>query len=172
MKIRKKKGKKRFKIFISIKLPEDFMPLGFLTSWENIKFIRVGLLNGVYILFLAAWTQLCSSSRCKTVYIHEQLSFLTLDLFPLLVLFVCSYSTGINMTFKSLLLITLNVGTQPNFAARNGCKNETRLVSRVSNRKVYSLHCFLSQWWSLWIRRTRIFGTCLERFWILTFLNN
>ena len=29
---KKKKGKKRFKIFISIKLPEDFMPLGFLTS--------------------------------------------------------------------------------------------------------------------------------------------
>ena len=41
------------------------------------------------------------------------------------------------MNFKSLLLITLNVGTQPNFAAKNGCKNETRLVSRVSNRKVY-----------------------------------
>ena len=148
------------------------MPLGFLTSWENIKFIRVGLLNGVYILFVAAWTQLCFSSCWKTVYFHSQLSFITLDLFPLLVLFVCSYSTGINMTFKSMLSITLNVGAQPNFAARNGCKNETRQGGRVSNREMYTLHCFLSQWWPLWIRRTRIFGTCLERFWILTFLNN
>ena len=49
------------------------------------------------------------------------------------------------MTFKSILSITLNVGAQPNFAARNGCKNKTRQVSRVSNREMYRLHCFLSQ---------------------------
>ena len=49
------------------------------------------------------------------------------------------------MTFKSPLLITLNVGTQPNFAVRNECKNETLPVSRVSNREMYRLHCFLSQ---------------------------
>ena len=63
-------------------------------------------------LILAVWTQVCLSCW-QTVYFHSQLSLITsLDLFPLLVWFVCSYSARINKTFKSLPLNTLNVGVQ------------------------------------------------------------
>ena len=70
----------------------------------------------MYILFLAVWN--------ASLFVF--LSFITnLDLFPLLVLFVCSYSKGINKTFKRIChWILWNVGAQLNFAAGNGFKNE------------------------------------------------
>ena len=94
----------------------------------------------VYIFFLAVWN--------ASLFVF--LSFITnLDLFPLLVLFVCSYSKGINKTFKRIchwilwMLVPSLILLQEMDSRMRGTK-----VNRVSNRKMCRLHCVLSQWWS------------------------
>ena len=62
-----------------------------------------------------------------------------------LFLFVFPYSTGINITFKSLPLNPLNVGAQLKFAVGNGSKNERYQSELGVHRKMYRLRRLTTQ---------------------------
>ena len=121
----------------------------------------------VCFLILAVWTQVCLSCW-QTVYFHSQLSLITsLDLFPLLVWFVCSYSARINKTFKSLPLNTLNVGVQLKWRQvweyENGGRYERHQSEQVVQQKdVQTALCPQN------LETPKIYITCLGRDEILT----
>ena len=118
-------------------------------------------------LILAVWTQVCLSCW-QTVYFHSQLSLITsLDLFPLLVWFVCSYSARINKTFKSLPLNTLNVGVQLKWRQvweyENGGRYERHQSEQgVQQEDVQTALCPQN------LETSKIYITCLGRDGILT----
>ena len=118
-------------------------------------------------LILAVWTQVCLSCW-QTVYFHSQLSLITsLDLFPLLVWLVCSYSARINKTFKSLPLNTLNVGVQLRWRQlweyENGGRYERHQSEQgVQQEDVQTALCPQN------LKTPKIYITCLERDGILT----
>ena len=121
----------------------------------------------VCFLILAVWTQVCLSCW-QTVYFHSQLSLITsLDLFPLLVWFVCSYSARINKTFKSLPLNTLNVGVQLKWRQvweyENGGRYERHQSEQgVQQEDVQTALCPQN------LETPKIYITCLGRDGILT----
>ena len=121
----------------------------------------------VCFLILAVWTQVCLSCW-QTVYFHSQLSLITsLDLFPLLVWFACSYSARINKTFKSLPLNTLNVGVQLKWRQvweyENGGRYERHQSEQgVQQKDVQTALCPQN------LETPKIYITCLGRDEILT----